>query len=280
MGDSQKTMAPRAYMEPREFPTTGVAFSLAYDSLKANIYAIARLIQSGTKAINGESIAKEIRENTDFIGLSGELTFDKETGDRNQFIGTASILWPIMSYTKKFMQGDKILDSELWQKREQFYSNWINILRFERSGDSLTYTRVLTEHAGRLYEDTGNAKTYRDIFSAQVELTDWSSKAASLYSTNLISKTECAGMFSDVIMSRHIPYVVGKGVVSYWDKRFPKMLYGCTKVKKTSPMIMSFYCSSGCGGKSSLQNQNKYENGECVRQDNCQCKPGWIGESR
>ena len=247
----EKPVAPRAYVQPADYYENGVHYALAYDALKVNIMALHRLIYA-RKTINGVSLSREIRESTDFMGMSGKVSFDKN-GYRNMFIGSVSTLWPIMGHIRKSID---ITSREQWMSRCD--NDWINVLLFKRKRQSFVEMHLISNYSRTLGKHS-SSDDYLGMFNCRIEKDNWFKSNHQSHARNKIIYEKCEGVFNPDDGS----FVAGT-------------LENCNEKILSKFELAPFSCMGGCGGKQH-SNVYKYENGACVKHDVCKCKTGWSG---
>ena len=266
-GDTEKSIAPRAYVQPPEYTGKGVQFALAYDTLKVNILAMQRLIHAKT-TINGETLSKDIRDNTNIMGMSGKLTFDND-GNRNTFIGSIFTLWPMMGYINEKID---IKRKEQWMSR--FDNDWINVVLFERKGNSFVEKHIISSYTRTLWKHSSNSEDYRGMHNCHIQKLDWDKSNGRKHSMNTIQYIRCNGFYNEE--HRQLSES-GTTEDSSFDIWFPKMIYSCNERMSYRLLPAPFFCMGGCGGNPNISNVNIYANGVCKKHGVCKCNKGWSG---
>ena len=266
-GDTEKSIAPRAYVQPPEYTGKGVQYALAYDALKVNMLAMSRLIYA-KKTINGVSLSEDIRQNTNFIGMSGKLTFDK-SGDRNTFIGSIFTLWPLMGYISEKID---IKNKDHWMSR--FDNDWFNAVLLERINNTFVEKHIMSTYTRTLWKHSSNSDDYRGLHKCHIQKNDWDNSSSRKYSMNTIEHIKCDGVFNE---EHHQLTDRGNPEDGMYATSFPEMIYTCNERKTYILIPSAFYCMGGCGGTPNTSDVNQYDNGICKKHGVCKCNNGWAG---
>ena len=274
--DTNKKLITSQTFNVDDYAKDIISYALAYDVLSTHLYAIKDLI-SAKKTANGISISKSIRDNTNFTGMTGKVSINHSTGNRDHFIGSIYIIWPEISYFAYLKTIDKIPSYNKWKEfGKQFL---FKVILLERNDDTITEKKVLSYDLLNMLMQGENEE---HMYKAHIPLNYWNQNCVSgknmrINSTNRINITKCRGYFHDEYqMLIENPDKLQYHYNWYW----PKQIDECQEEITEEDIPAPFYCEFGCGGEQNKDNINLFDNGECVAHNVCKCKSSkWHGHN-
>jgi len=245
----------------REFPKndvfkTGPEYGLIYDVLKTNIYAMENIMKRN-ETITGKTLAKEIRENTDFYGLTQRVQLDSTTGIRQNFIGYASVNWP----NKDFFNAEHVIELLSGRLEKWDYSNLdilsVNTL-FEMDGIG---SAQITE----MKADGGPQSRRRiHLFNDADSVTGYISVDNKFKNKRTFKKYK--GLFG---------FEFQKQIKNNFDSKVPDEIIPLEVEDDVEYVPAPYYCVNGCGGNvTDPSDINVYDNGQCIHHGLCKCNVG------
>ncbi|XP_002168100.2 uncharacterized protein LOC100197876 isoform X1 [Hydra vulgaris] len=260
-GDVDKSLG-----QTRDFPledpgSFGSIFALARDCLSTKILAMERLIASNL-TINGETLSTEILKNTDFHGLTGQVTLDPETGERINYVARVSQLWPNTNYYSiTYMEQIIRFGYIAWWDWSLMPSLNTHTLYNIKNTNTTTVVEMKTE-GGQLALQRALYFNDLNLLVGYIEV-DQKFK-------NKRSFKAYQGFFS---------YTYQKQVKMVLDPYADPVYIDNVVEDRIEYVPAPYYCNNTCGGSVlDPSDINVFQNGKCILQDVCSCNMDAAGQ--